>query len=136
MNQNSFFELPPVKAAKSMIENVFDFNTRTSRSDFWWAMLAVFVVNLVLQMFFRFANMLIPVRFFTVLIYGISSLVELAFICLELAISVRRLHDTHKTGWFMLLALTIIGFIPLIIWWCQVGDPQPNQYGPVPQSVT
>ena len=41
----------------------------------------------------------------------------------------RRLHDTNRSGWWYLMSLTIIGIIPLIIWWAQSGDSHNNQYG-------
>jgi uncharacterized membrane protein YhaH (DUF805 family) len=46
-----------------------------------------------------------------------------------LAVSARRLHDTNRSGWWYLLSITIIGIIPLIIWWSQDGQNQENQYG-------
>ena len=38
-----------------------------------------------------------------------------------LAVGARRLHDLNKSGWLQLLAITIIGLIPLIIWWATEG---------------
>ena len=37
------------------------------------------------------------------------------------AVGARRLHDTGRTGWLQLLSLTIIGIIPLIIWFAEKG---------------
>lgn len=45
--------------------------------------------------------------------------------------SVTRLHDTGRSGWWMLIALIpLAGFIVLIVFWALEGQPQPNQYGP------
>ena len=135
-NLNGFYDLPPVKAAISMINNIFKFEGRTSRSDYWWAVLAVFCVSFVLGILLNGVEHIFRVRAIIVLFNLLESLVSLALSVSTLALAVRRLHDTNKSGWLMLLALTGIGCIPLIIFFAQPGDPQPNQYGTVPQSVT
>jgi len=45
---------------------------------------------------------------------------------------VRRLHDINRTGWWLLIAFTIIGIIPLIIWAIQPGNQESNRYGEDP----
>jgi uncharacterized membrane protein YhaH (DUF805 family) len=59
-----------------------------------------------------------------------------------LAVGVRRLHDTNRTGWLMLLALLgiiplfgAIGGIVLVVFLARAGDPGPNRYGVVDQTV-
>ena len=48
----------------------------------------------------------------------------------SLAVAIRRLHDTNKSGWFLLLALIpIVGFIVLIVFLATPGEPGPNNYG-------
>ena len=39
-----------------------------------------------------------------------------------IAVTCRRLHDIGKSGWWQLIVFTIIGFIPLVYWWCLPGD--------------
>ena len=46
-----------------------------------------------------------------------------------LAVGARRLHDLNKSGWLQLLAITIIGLIPLIIWWATEGTKKSNSHG-------
>jgi uncharacterized membrane protein YhaH (DUF805 family) len=71
---------------------------------------------------------------------GRASAPELPFVFLQLSFSVavilpsicldvRRLHDTGRSGWWCLLSFTIIGIIPLTIWYCQPGQPGANKYG-------
>ena len=58
------------------------------------------------------------------LIYSLAVLVP------NLAAGTRRLHDTGKSGWFLLLALIpILGWIAVIVFLAQAGNPGPNQYG-------
>jgi len=54
----------------------------------------------------------------------------------SLAIAARRLHDIDRTAWWLLLALTIIGSILLIVWFCFKGTPGPNRFGPDPLGST
>ena len=53
----------------------------------------------------------------------------------QLSIIVRRLHDVGKSGWWFLLTFTIIGLIPLLIWWCTMVI-QKNKYGAIPKLFT
>lgn len=67
---------------------------------------------------------------------AINVLYAIVVIIPELAISVRRLHDIGKSGWWMLLLLVpFIGPIVLLVWFCQksVGD---NQYGQTDIVIT
>jgi uncharacterized membrane protein YhaH (DUF805 family) len=52
----------------------------------------------------------------------------------SLTVTVRRLHDTGKSGWMILLCLIpIIGGIILLVFLVLDSDPEPNQYGPNPK---
>ena len=51
------------------------------------------------------------------------------FIIPEIAVSIRRLHDINKSGWWILLTFTIIGIIPLTYFYCIKGDENNNAYG-------
>jgi len=51
-----------------------------------------------------------------------------------LAVTVRRLHDTGRSGWWLLLFLIpVIGFIVLLVFYCQDSKPD-NQYGRNPKA--
>ena len=73
------------------------------------------------------------------LITGVFSvlfiLFNLAILLPNLAISVRRLHDIDRSGWWILIALIpFIGGIVLLIFDLLPGTPQENRFGPVPQA--
>ena len=52
-----------------------------------------------------------------------------------IAVSVRRLHDTDRSGWFVLLSLIpLVGTIILIVFCAQDSTPGENQYGPNPKD--
>ena len=54
----------------------------------------------------------------------------------SIAVSVRRLHDTGKSGWMLLIILIpCIGFILWIVWMVEDGQAHDNAYGPVPTNT-
>ncbi|EKD94059.1 MAG: protein of unknown function DUF805 [uncultured bacterium] len=60
----------------------------------------------------------------------------LAMLIPGLAVSVRRLHDIGKSGWFILIGLIpLIGAIWLIVWMVRDSDPGANAYGPNPKGM-
>ena len=88
---------------------------------------------------FFLANLLIGVVFgilrqIASLFSYISGLISLALLIPGIAVAVRRLHDTNKSGWFLLLAL--IPFVNLYLIYLLIieGDKGPNQYGPDPKA--
>ena len=46
-----------------------------------------------------------------------------------LSVTVRRLHDQDKSGWWLLIGLTGIGLLPLIYWLVTRGDREVNRFG-------
>ncbi len=104
------------------------FSGRASRSEYWWFYLAVTLFSYLLQIVFGIQALNEPT------LAGFSMLVPY---CFNLVLSIpvfaagsRRLHDIGKSGWWQLLAFTIIGLIPLIIWFAREGSKEPNIYGP------
>jgi uncharacterized membrane protein YhaH (DUF805 family) len=69
--------------------------------------------------------------------YGpISGLYSLAVFIPGLALAIRRLHDTGRTGWWMLLGLIpLFGWIILLIFFVTNSQPGSNQYGPNPKEA-
>lgn len=54
----------------------------------------------------------------------------------SLAVGVRRLHDTGRSGWWMLIVLVpLIGALALLIFAVQDSQPATNEYGPSPKSA-
>lgn len=66
-------------------------------------------------------------------VVGISAVYSLAVLVPTLAVGVRRLHDTNRAGWWLLLFLVpILGAIVLIVFLATKGDKVENTYGPPP----
>tara|TARA_B110000483_G_C17700064_1_gene352944 strand:+ start:124 stop:390 length:267 start_codon:yes stop_codon:yes gene_type:complete len=63
-------------------------------------------------------------------IFDILDLVwSLAILVPSFALAARRLHDVGRSGWWQLIVLTIVGIIPLFIWFVSAGDSDTNKYG-------
>jgi len=94
----------------------FDFEGEASRPEFWWFFLFVGVVNLALA----------------VVSSKLSGAFSLAVLLPFLAVAVRRLHDTNRSGWWLLIwFLPLVGLIVLAFLLVQEGDtPHPMQRAP------
>jgi uncharacterized membrane protein YhaH (DUF805 family) len=67
---------------------------------------------------------------------GLYVLYALATFIPSLACAVRRLHDTNKSGWWILISLVpILGGIWVIVLLAIDSDPGVNQYGPNPKLL-
>lgn len=68
--------------------------------------------------------------------YGIlTGVYSLAMILPLIAVAVRRLHDTGRSGWWILIGLVpLIGPIVLIVFYVTDSQPGSNQYGPNPKE--
>jgi uncharacterized membrane protein YhaH (DUF805 family) len=109
-------------AIRRQIENVMNFEGRASLSAYWWYALATAVVGFVLEIFS-----------FAVGSTALSLLVGLVMIAVglsALSVGARRLHDTDKSGWLLLLGfIPFLGAIVLIVLLALPGTPSQNRFG-------
>ncbi|AZR34195.1 membrane protein [Xanthomonas vasicola] len=71
----------------------------------------------------------------TWLILAVIMLFVLALIVPGIAVTVRRLHDQDKSGWFYLICLVpYVGAFVLLVFMCIEGTPGPNRYGENPKQ--
>ena len=104
-----------------------DFNGRARRTEYW--MYALF--NVIFLFVAAVLDNLLGLKFNPEIPYGyIYMIYALATFIPGLAVSVRRLHDVDKSGWFYLIVLIpLVGAIWLLILFCTEGTPGRNQYG-------
>ena len=108
-----------------VLERYAQFVGRAGRAEFWWFALANFIVSLILNMLGRASGLFLVLG----LVYSLGVLVP------SIAVGIRRLHDTAKSGWWLLIGLVpLVGFIILIVFFATQGAQGPNQYGPPPPS--
>ncbi len=110
----------------AVLKNYVGFSGRARRQEFWMFVLVNFIIGVVLGILGRIAGVF----------YVISYLYELAILLPSLAVGVRRLHDTGRTGWWLLIGLIpLVGWIVLLVFYCTAGDSGANKYGPDPKEA-
>ena len=108
------------EAVKSGFDHYTKFDGRASRPAFWWWFLFGVIAGVA-------ASILDAVIGSAIL--GI--IVSLGLLLPNLSVGIRRLHDTDRSGWWILIGLIpLIGFIVLIVFYVQKSDPGDNKYGP------
>ncbi|MFI2365017.1 DUF805 domain-containing protein [Promicromonospora sp. NPDC019610] len=142
-----------IESIRTVLSKYATFSGRARRSEFWWYYLAVTILESVLY----FALIVPGLTAYTTAMleaanagsttvpampgslttgYLVVSLVALALLLPTLAVIVRRLHDTGKSGALaFLLLIPFVNFILLIVWGASAGTPGPNQFGPDPKAV-
>ena len=119
------------QAITSNFKRYVDFNGRSARSEYWWWVLMVFIIDIV----FTLLEMIVggPGSSMYGIINGLNGLVSLALFLPGLAVAIRRLHDTNRSGWWVLLVFAIIiGWIFLIVWYATKGTVGDNKFGADP----
>ncbi|EFE76041.1 DUF805 domain-containing protein [Streptomyces filamentosus] len=107
----------------AVLKNYAGFSGRARRKEYWMFTLINFVISLVLTII----GSAIGVEF-------ISYIYSVAVIIPALAVAVRRLHDTGRSGWWLLIALVpLVGAIVLIVFLASEGKPETNEHGVNPK---
>ena len=125
------------QAVSSFFSNYANFQGRTRRSGYWWVVLFLVVISAVL--WFVDLQLFAGVWPQDLLDQGsgpISIVFGLAIIVPVIALGVRRLHDTNRSGWWVLLGfIPLIGSIVLFVFYVLDSTPGENKYGPNPKGV-
>ena len=100
------------EAIKLLFQNYANFTGRSTKSEYWWAFLFLWIVN--------FATAFIPI---------LGTIVSLALLIPNLSLNIRRLHDIGKAWtWILMGLIPVAGFIILIVYYCKDSDVD-NQWG-------
>ncbi len=105
-------------------KNYATFSGRARRSEYWMFVL----FNVIVSMVLAGVDAAMGTKF-------LGTVYSLAAFIPGLAVSVRRLHDTGKSGWWFLINLTIIGIIPFLVFMFQDSQMGDNEYGPNPKMA-
>jgi len=143
------------QAIKSVLSQYATFTGRARRAEYWWFYLFSLLVSLPVQIFFfvMYLAAFAPVLentdsngqyseaafedinwglFVTGLVPAI--IVGLALFLPSLAVMVRRLHDTGRSGWWYFISLIPGASIVLLVFAVLDGQPYDNEYGPDPKA--
>ena len=103
------------------------FEGRSHREEYWTFVLFDIAIILVLLIL---SFVMPPFRVVLVLY-------RLAVVVPGIAVTIRRLHDTGRIGWWCLINLVpVVGWIVFLIYMTQDSQPGTNRYGPNPKEVT
>jgi uncharacterized membrane protein YhaH (DUF805 family) len=118
-------------AVRTCLSKYVDFSGRARRSEYWYFALFSFFVSLATSI----VDAIIGTDYDGATSGGlVSTVASLALFLPSLAVGVRRLHDTGRSGWWILIGIIpIIGWILLIVWFCTDSEAD-NQYGPNPKT--
>jgi uncharacterized membrane protein YhaH (DUF805 family) len=112
------------EAVRTVLSKYVDFSGRARRSEYWYWILAVLIVDVVVT--------IIDLALDTGVL---ALLLTLATFLPSLAVSVRRLHDIGRSGWWLLIGLVpLVGAILLLVWACSDSEPKTNAWGPSPKG--
>lgn len=118
---------------KVVTQDYSNFSGRARRSEFWYFglfnMIFAFILSFIGGFLGGSSGDVSMVPMIPYLLYAVAVLIP------GLAVSVRRLHDTGKSGWYLLIALIpILGAIALLVFYCQDSQAGDNQWGPNPKT--
>lgn len=95
-----------IEACSTACKKIVTFKGRARRSEFWWAVLGIFIFNLITS----------PLGYMGVIGVILSNLLSLVITILSLSLTFRRLHDTGRSGWFVGIPfiISMIGLVAII----------------------
>ena len=121
---------------KNAFVKAFDFKTRSSRAEFWYFYLFTVIVGMVgIQVdqylsleLIRFELSRSPNNEF--ILGHFYTFTYFLFLVPSLSLYVRRLHDTDRSGWWlMIMLIPFIGFVTITMFWLLKGNDKINKYG-------
>jgi uncharacterized membrane protein YhaH (DUF805 family) len=118
-------------AVKTVLGKYATFSGRAPRSEYWWWLLAMIILFTVLALIdgALIAPMAGMDAFQPDAGQPMSLVVSLGLLLPNLAVTVRRLHDTDRSGWWILLGLIpVIGTIVLLVFYVQPSTAGRNQF--------
>ncbi len=110
-----------------------DFNGRSRRKEYWMFLLInMIAVYACMGADYALGTNIDPLPYgYLYFLYALIAFLP------NLAVSVRRLHDVEKSGWFLFIALIpLVGIIWLIVLFAKAGTQGPNEYGADPKNPT
>jgi uncharacterized membrane protein YhaH (DUF805 family) len=117
-------------AVRTCLQKYVDFSGRARRSELWFFVLFNVIVSVVASIIDGILGTRSGYGYGT-----IQGLASLALLLPNLAVGARRLHDTGRSAWWLLIGLVpLVGAIVLIVFYVQDSQGD-NQYGPSPKAV-
>jgi uncharacterized membrane protein YhaH (DUF805 family) len=106
------------------------FSGRARRKEYWFFVLWFLIISIVLAII----DGVVGLRIGEARLGVLQGLYALALLIPSLAVAVRRLHDTGRTGWWLLIVLIPLVNIVLLVFMFLDSQPGDNEYGPSPKA--
>ena len=108
------------------------FDGRSRRKEYWMFVL----LNIIVAVLAMIVDMILGINTLVLGVYGpLYTIVALGLLIPSIAVGIRRLHDTDRSGWWMLIGLVpLIGGIVLLVFFVSEGSRGPNRFGEDPKS--
>lgn len=126
-----------------VIKQYVDFNGRARRQEYWMFALFSAIILLVLTVIDSVigtgnitGNSGADGVSFSAHLGLLGGIYSLAVLLPGLAVAIRRLHDTDRSGWWVLIALSFVGGIVLLVFFVLEGTRGPNRHGADPKMTT
>ncbi|MER5523195.1 DUF805 domain-containing protein [Streptomyces sp. NPDC002677] len=101
------------------------FSGRARRQEYWMFFLFNLIISIVLAVIGRVIGFA-----------ALGAIYSLAVLLPGLGVAVRRLHDTGRSGWAILVSIIpLVGWIIVLVWLASEGKPEQNQYGDNPKHA-
>ena len=115
-----------------VLKKYAEFKGRSRRKEYWFFILFYTLILIALT----FIDVSVGTYDAETQLGLISSIFMLAMLVPSLAVAVRRLHDTDRSGWWLLIALIpLIGAVVILVFMVLDGTPGDNRFGPNPKEV-
>ena len=134
-----------------------NYQGRARRKEFWSFALVNIIIAIVLSIILAILSLIPGIG---IIFRILTNLLSLAIMIVMIPIAIRRLHDTNKSGWLMIVGavlgvlvmifswfgpalavltmilslIALVWGIVLLVFYCTPGDVGPNQYGPDPKA--
>jgi uncharacterized membrane protein YhaH (DUF805 family) len=119
-------------AVRSCLQQYVGFSGRARRSEYWW----FFLFNVLVSIVASILDSVLGTMSDDTNVGLIGSIAGLALLLPSIAVGIRRLHDTSRSGWWILIGLVpIVGWIVLLVFYVQDSHGD-NQHGPSPKAAT
>ena len=116
----------------TVLQKWSDFSSRARRREYWFFVLFYLLIYVALTV----VDMLTGLTNAATGVGVLGGLFALAMLIPSLAVGVRRLHDTDRSGWWQLLGLVpVVGIIVLIVFYVQDSQPGGNRFGANPKGA-
>jgi uncharacterized membrane protein YhaH (DUF805 family) len=130
----SYLEGGPVgfgEAIKQAFSHGFVYRGRASRSAYWWWVLFEAIVWVVLELLIIIPAAAHPAPAAFAVIFLVLGIAGIYLGLVGLAVTIRRLHDIDRSGWWVLIGLVpFAGGIVLLVFSLMEGTPGPNRFQP------